>query len=279
MSVAQFAEAGMMTEAEYEAERRRIRDTYGDSKEEAEGSLDQTLARLFARSRWSQERLAAKEGKSQSWIDYRQRFGRFLNITTTVVIPKSLTERRFRDYWKRTESIGPNEHKRFPAIQQLMAEELTLSKPHTTHPKIAAAILEHFADTESWHRLATIVETVEAPEEDVVAVLTSMEQKGTYQTHCEKRKGGTSWSYKLVRGSGLVVDVDHLVKLVSPIIRALKAEGRKHPAQSSPGTIAELAEKLKTILEDLTHQALPASKKARPPQKGQTDAVVSTEEI
>jgi hypothetical protein len=72
-----------------------------------------------ARSGWTQDELAKAEGQSRIWITCHVRFGRFLDFVTTVTNADSptaaLTERRFRDYWKLTDSNDPNERSRFSA--------------------------------------------------------------------------------------------------------------------------------------------------------------------
>lgn len=69
------------------------------------------MADLFIRSGWTQEELAAKEGKGQTWVVYRLRFGRFLNFITTVInaenLPNGLTEGRFRGFWDPTDKSLP----------------------------------------------------------------------------------------------------------------------------------------------------------------------------
>ena len=80
MHVAEFAPAGHMTEAQYTVERQRLRATYGDTAKERTGAFDQELARLFFRSGWTQEQLADVEGKTQQWVAYRLRLGRFWEI-------------------------------------------------------------------------------------------------------------------------------------------------------------------------------------------------------
>jgi hypothetical protein len=71
------------------------------------------LAALFHRSNWTQEQLAKKEGKAQSWIARRLLFGRFLSFMPTGInaenVPTNLTERRFRSYWERAPGCGGNE--------------------------------------------------------------------------------------------------------------------------------------------------------------------------
>ena len=97
--------------SDYERERERIRETYGDSTVEAGAKRDQALAGLFYMSGWTQQELAEVEGKTRQWVAYRIRFGKFLEFATTVAnqetLPKNLTERRFRSYWDRGNSTGP----------------------------------------------------------------------------------------------------------------------------------------------------------------------------
>ena len=52
----------VMSDYEYDAERARLRETYGDTAEEAGVKFEQALARLFHRSGWTQQKLADKRG-------------------------------------------------------------------------------------------------------------------------------------------------------------------------------------------------------------------------
>ena len=276
MAIAEFMPHGRMTEAAYKAEREALRATYGDTAVERTGLFDQELARLFYRSGWTQEQLATAEGKSQFWVSKRVLFGKFLAFISTGYIPRTCTERRFRSYWERTDNAETNERVRFIAVQKLMADELTLSKDHAPKRDVAEAILAAFGDGE-WHRLSTIIARVQADEADVLAVLTQMLVRGTYHTFCERRKSGTSWSYRIVRGRGRKVDVEVLVQELSPIVQALKVEGRKHPARYAPATIARLAHQLEAILERLTHEALQSSSNTK--KEHDDDGSIPTLEI
>lgn len=247
-----FVAAKRLSENEYRLERARLHATYGSTAIERTGLYEQSLARLFHLSGWTQEQLAQEEGKSRQWIEKRLRLGAFLAFATTVAIPKNLTEWRFRGYWQRT--TGENQRQRFQDVARLMESELTLSKDRSKARKrgLVEALLEKFADGE-WHRFETMQHTLEAESDDLTAVLFQMHTRGTYHTFCEKRKGGKFGSYRIVRGRGRMVDVDILYHEVSPIVRALEAEGKKHIARWSPGTIAKLAHELKAIIERVTH--------------------------
>ena len=69
-----------LTPEEYEQERLSLRETYGDSKRGAGVRYEQELARLFARSGWTQEELAKKEGRSQNYVSAHLCFGRFVKF-------------------------------------------------------------------------------------------------------------------------------------------------------------------------------------------------------
>ena len=112
------------------------------------GRIDETLAKLFAWSGWTQEELATKEHKAPQHIARALRFGRFLNFSPTgenpETLPKSLSERRFREYWERTDKTETNERIRFVAVQRFIAAEVSLRRGN--RPRISPAIIERFAD-------------------------------------------------------------------------------------------------------------------------------------
>lgn len=244
---------GRMSVADFERERAVLRETYGDSSTEAAAKRDQALAKLFYRSGWTQEELAAREGKPQSWISRRTLFGRFLDFMPTGINPETapanLTERRFRSYWDRTDKSEGNERQRFSAVLRLMQEETVLIQKR--RPKIGPMIVEQFGDGK-WHALATIAKAIEEPEEHIVETLRTMEAlRGTYGARCERKKVGTSSSYRIFRQTRTISSAELNTKL-TPLIEGLKAEGKKNMATMSPGTVAHLAGLLQQLLDEWT---------------------------
>jgi transcriptional regulator with XRE-family HTH domain len=78
---------------------------------------EQALAVLFARSNWTQEELAKKEGVSQRHIGRHLCFGRFLNFSpfglNAETLPNNLTEGRFRSLWELPDKAERNDRIRF----------------------------------------------------------------------------------------------------------------------------------------------------------------------
>jgi hypothetical protein len=256
MQVVQFADAGKMTVAEYRQRRAELRATYGDSKQDARGLADQALAMFFDGSKWTQEELAHEEHRQQPWISRHLLFGAFLKNMPRDIIPKKLTEKRFREYWKRTEH-EPNQRVRYRLIVGLIEEDVTLSKSTKKKPAIADAIKTTSA-TGAWHRFSTIVTNVrtlvpEATEEDIEAVLKTMIYTGSYNVFCEKKKGVDH--YRIVLGGKQKIDLVALQKELGPLIERLKAEGRKNMATMSPPTVAHLAFELERLLVKLARIA------------------------
>jgi hypothetical protein len=244
-----------MTQAEYERERERIKETYGDSARDAGARRDQELAKLFYRSGWTQEVLAQKEGVTRISIVYRLRFGRFLEHVTTVTnpefTPSNLSERKFRSYWERTDKEESNERIRFRAVLDLIHEETRLGQ--STAPKFAVgrALVEKFADGK-WHARETIGKAFpETPPTDIDAVLYHMHAKGTYGCRLEKRKNGRSFDVRIFR-KVREVPAGELKEKLGPLIKQIETEGRKNAATLSVSTVALLGVQLRKLLEEWT---------------------------
>jgi hypothetical protein len=251
-----------MTEAEYRRARDELRATYGEGGREARAHADQALAALFVRSGWTQERLAAAEGKSQSYISQRLLFGKFLAFIAAAIntefapIKAQLTEWRFRAYWARAADVGSgNERQRFLAVQKALEADVRIGR--STRPKkaIGAAIKETCADGK-WHAFSVIHERVrtieaEAAAADVVTVLEWIVQRSTYGLTGEKQKGAQGWRYKL-HVSGAYIPLRALMQEIGPLLAGLEAEGKKNSATASPPTVAHLTFQLRQVLERLT---------------------------
>lgn len=241
---------GSMTEEQYDHERADLRRLYGDSSTEAIAKRDQAMALLFARSGWTQERLAQKERMSRQWVDVRLRFGRFLNFATTVANPenpgKELTERRFRAYWGLTDQSETNERKRFMEVLRLMERNPTTMR----RPQIGKPIMEKFADGK-WHKPEKMARDLDAAEELVADTLESMRRNKNYGATCERRHVGKGFEYRIFQTEKMISSGE-LIEKLTPIVRDLKAEGRKNMATMSPATVGYLAGMLEKLLNEWT---------------------------
>jgi transcriptional regulator with XRE-family HTH domain len=251
MSVLQFAGPNRMTDAEYEAERARLRELYGDgSKDAAYGKTDQALAMLFYRSGWTQEELAKKEGKSAQRIAQILRFGRFINYSTAVEFPKNLTERRFRSYWEQGDETQPNELARFQAVLALMREDMKLVVDR--RPTIAPVIIEKFGDGK-WHARETVARALNTDPNHVAATIDRMRvQKGVSKV--ERKPVGQTFSYRIFpkESTEHMISSLELIEKLGPIIEGLNDQGKKNMATASPSTVALLAHQLQQLLNDWT---------------------------
>jgi hypothetical protein len=248
-----------MTEEEYDRERSKLRQLYGDTKTEAK--RDQILAALFHRSGWTQERLANKEGKSQQRIAQSLRFGRFLSFSTTVEnpqpLPNNFTERRFRDYWSRTS--GSNERQRFDAVLKLMTAETKLArKPRKT---IWPDIVQRFGDGK-WRSASEMADAVGTSVERINDTLETMQYRtnAPYDgARCEKKLQGNEQHFRIYRGGtkgaamGRMISSEELAERLGPILKALRIEGEKKVAGLiGPAIVLNIANQLQRCLKEWT---------------------------
>jgi len=252
-TVHDFQTSGRMTDAEYEFERQRLRDTYGDSSVEAAAKRDQAMALLFIRSGWTQEKLAQKEAIAQSWVNYRLRFGRFLNFITDVInpenLPNNLTEGKFRGYWSKTDKKEPNERIRFRAVHALITEDLAVRAQN--RPKIGKELVAMFGDGK-WYSADKIAAGLNVDVALVEATLTTMRAlRGTYGAKCERKQVGKGFHYRIFKADKTVRSTE-LTEKLTPIIKKLLVEGKKNAATASPAAVLFLAGTLQQLLDEWT---------------------------
>jgi len=258
-SIHNFPQAGRMTEAEYERERQHLHALYGENSKEAAAKRDQAMALLFAASGWTQEQLAAKENKNQSWVARRLRFGQFLLFMPAGInpenLPSDLSEWTFRRFWERTDK-SPNDRERFMQVYRLIEAEAALREAHVSvrrnnRPKIGQAIVDGFADG-AWHALETIAKGLGTDEEHVAATLKTMAALRTYGVEkVEARPYRASQQYRIFR-AGRSVAADEIRTKLDPLVKGLEAEGKKNMATMSPGTVAHLAALIRQLVKEWT---------------------------
>lgn len=159
----------MMTDKQFDARLRHIDDQAAAMQERVDAYRDQKMAQLFAESEWSQEQIAEKVGKDRSWVTRHFCFARFLEFVPngheTEKLPKNFTERKFREYWDKTErttssrkgkAADADEKARFAEVLRQMQDEYILRKPDKA---VAKAIAERAA-TGEWMWVEQVAEAI-----------------------------------------------------------------------------------------------------------------------
>ena len=160
-----------LSERQYDARRKRIRDEYETSMNRAGAKRDRELSYLFVQSGWTQQRIAEKEGRSREWVCKRLRFGRFIDFLGTTVpngekLPVDLSERKFRGFWESTASqkqcAKMSEEEKFQAIfdSDEWQVQFAIEPPFPTNDLIA----EHCCDNR-YRTREEICDEIDAPED------------------------------------------------------------------------------------------------------------------
>jgi hypothetical protein len=231
-----------MSEAQYDTERSKLAPT----KQQAGVRWEQELCLLFARSGWTQAELAAKEGKSQKWVSTQLLFGRFLaNIPMGIspgLVPKDLTERRFRNCWGQTS--GANERQRFAKVMQLLQEE----KDVKIRPTICKDLIEAFGDGR-WHPIEEMATKFDVDTEYVASTLVNMNKLNSSGANNERKQVGKSFHYRIFRREK-TVSLQELTTKLGPLVDRLKHEGKKRVEAAAPAIVASIAFEIQKIIDE-----------------------------
>jgi hypothetical protein len=240
---------GPMNEADYDRAKALIVETYGKSGGEASARWQQEFGKLFHRSGWTQERLAKKEKKSQKWVDFNLRFGRFLSSGLSTDCTK-LKEGPFREHWLMTDK-ELSERERFREVERLLTDAASNGARRSN--EIGKAIRAHFMDGK-WHSPETIAKHIDQPEAEIIKTLDLACGRGkgnaTYRVEKIKRPRG-AFEYRIF-ATEKKVSTFELIEKLTPIIEYLRTEGKKMMATSTIVAARESATRLENLLKEWT---------------------------
>jgi hypothetical protein len=164
-------------------------------------------------------------------------------------LPNNLTERRFRDFWERTEG---DERQRFREIISQMRAEVSLRR--NNRPKIGPALVKRYGDGK-WHSVPVMVrgintEGFESDEDHVASTLDTMKAlRGTYGARSERKTVGTEVQYRIFK-MDKTISLSELIEKLDPIAKELQDQGRKNQVTMSVTQVAVLAARLRTLLDE-----------------------------
>jgi hypothetical protein len=230
-----------MSEMEYDRQRAELERLYGGpdaADKEVLAKRDQAWAQLFLRTGWPQEKLAEKEGKSQSWVARRLTFGRFLHFMPMGInpdsppLPADLTERKFRGVWERTKK--GDERDRFKEVYRKLTAPPDPDAPKPKRPSLKKDILESGIIDGKWRPAEKIAAEIEVEDvQHVSDTLQNAQDQGLFGLKVESKKVGTKRHWRLFPADKTVT-VHELTEKLMPILKALKEQANDHMAHWSP---------------------------------------------
>lgn len=269
-----------LTPTEYELRREEIDRRYPKGRKGLGVSIkalrDQALAKLAHESGWTQMELAKIEGCSQTHIDCRLRFGRFLQFCITAgsgnlektankdenqenmehMWLHDITEYKFRGYWNLTEK--KDERFRFRDVAAIIKDNTFV---RTEMPKefkwSVSDIAKNFNDGK-WHTKEKIAKHFKVPIDEpdyrkwFLATMTKgkLQEAGGHRWERRNYKDTVQWRF--IKKGGKPINPSILKTKIAPILKGLKIEGSKNMTTMSPSTVADLAHDLEQLINELS---------------------------
>ncbi len=248
----------MMSTTDFDLRLKHINDQYAARRDGADAYRDQEVARLFEQCEWTQEKIAARMGKKQSWVSRRLVLGRFLKFMPTGINASGLTEGRFRELWKNTTG---KESERFEAVLDKLQNGVPQgAEALSKKPGVRAALLSAMDDGK-WYTATQIQATVE---ESLVGVSSEQIHNGIRHLmtrpvagkQVESKRIGKKCQYRLAaseaepksKGESQTVLLQ-VYEEVGPLIEELEHWGKSSKWAQAPNELLKIATKLKRLFE------------------------------
>ena len=238
-----------ITIEQFRAERDQIRATYGDSSKDAGAHLSMELAKLFYRANegggLTQRQLAEEEEKSQKWVDYQLRFGRFLSLSTTVLKP--MAETTFRKYWEKETDQDADEETRFTQVTEMIDNP----PEETAKAEGRPSLLDAFPQDGKFHTDAMYAKKMGVTPKLVEKKAKSLKLAGEKQIPPKVEIKGHGKGVQIaVFKTDKVVRLSEILAKFGPLLDALQHQGKQHIASYSPNDVLLDVHKMKRFIEE-----------------------------
>lgn len=232
-----------MTAEEFDQRWQEILHTYGTTTREAVAKRDREIALLLAGSGWTQQEIASRIGRKQTWVSEQIVFGGFLALSRRD--NDDLTENRFNKFWRQTQHID-NTPDRYDEVARLLEEEAGRPSQRSLHGQ---QIIEKYGDA-SWHRADKMAEALEITEQELTAAMAYLRRpQGAWRAKGEEKLVGRGRMYRIFRKVN-PVSPDEISTKLGPLIEELKIEGKKTVVHATLANVLRLAQMIERQIDD-----------------------------
>jgi hypothetical protein len=116
-------------------------------------------------------------------------------------------------------------------------------------PGLAQAVIEGCMGQRRWRSLEDIAAIAGVSLDDAQRIMHNIKTNRKHHVRVEVKKVGREIQYRIFK-QDKTVSVEELTMKLTPIIKGLEVEGKKHVAQRVEAEIARLAVQLKRLLDE-----------------------------
>ena len=238
-------EEGVLTVEQFDARYTHIQEQLQAKQEKVDGYRDQSLAKLFSESGWTQQKIADHVGLERSFVSRLILYGNFLAFVSTghnLTIPANLTERAFRKHWATTPNDKKDEQRFYLVVKSMVEGDVLPDECESLRTKIVKAC-EEFASKKQ------IIERVGCTPKQFEDNWNHINKDKRYVV--QHNKGSVKHRKYKVRRAGRKVDLSVLTEKLEPLLEDLERQGNATSmAEYAPHLIKVAVERLRQLLEE-----------------------------